>query len=290
MKMDKFALLVLFLVLGVNLYFRAYPLWFPQLKKDAIQQVRQQIYNDMQNKAQKDYPDFHLIAIDTLAKKMAKEYEHNNKQAVAKQIKDKYNEFKKPLQHNGKTFLMELDCWHWARYVKNIVLTGHPGDSIKGGRQWDDYMTAPQGQEVAYSRFSFYLTAWLYKPLKRLVSFDDFIFWVPLFYAAILLIVLFCFMRYYFGIFPAMIACLFVGLASIFLNRSFAGWFKTDSFNVLFPLLIVWTYLLARNSQFPFGWLMLSAFLVGLFSYTWTGWWYIIPIIGVFELLKGVLR
>ena len=38
---------------------------------------------------------------------------------------------------------MELDCWHWGRFVDNVLKLGHPGDETKGEFQKDNLTQAP---------------------------------------------------------------------------------------------------------------------------------------------------
>ena len=94
-------------------------------------------------------------------------------------------------------------------------------------------------------------------------------------------------------------ACLFVGLAPVFLDHSVAGWFDMDILNLTFPLLIAWSYLnIFPASPFPLPcgrgqggknnkavllWTFIAAFWIGLFSFTWVGWWFIFLIIIIYE-------
>ena len=270
----------LIVILALSFYFRLFSVYFPQFKAQAVQTINQNIYNNLQAQAQKDHPAYSSIAINTLTLRAAKDFKRQHGQEYKKAIADEYARLKAPLQHNGQTFLMELDCWHWARYVENTVKHGYPGDRIANGKQWDDLMLAPDGAELPYSRFNFYLSAGLYKVFSSFhrVSVQDFCFYLPLFYASIFLSVLFLFMCRYWGVVAGFITCLFVGFAPIFLTRSYAGWFKTDSFNILFPLLIVWAYLK--------DWPALAGILVGLFAFSWSGWWFIVPVIVAYQLCR----
>ncbi|MDD5155285.1 MAG: STT3 domain-containing protein, partial [Candidatus Omnitrophica bacterium] len=96
------------------------------------------------------------------------------------------------------------------------------------------------------------------------------------------------------GNLSAVISCLYVGLAPIFLPRSSAGWFDTDILNLLFPLLIVWTYLIAyekANLKSAVVYVCFSAFWLGVFCLTWINWWFIFCIIVLYEIvsLAGLL-
>ncbi|MCM8782739.1 MAG: dolichyl-diphosphooligosaccharide--protein glycosyltransferase subunit STT3, partial [Candidatus Omnitrophica bacterium] len=115
------------------------------------------------------------------------------------------------------------------------------------------------------------------------------LFYLPLFYVTLFIVALYGFSfscgRYIAGI----ISCLFIGLASIFLPRSCAGWFDTDILNLFFPLLIMWSYILSYVSttfKKRLFWLIVSTFLVGLFCFTWTHWWFIAMIIIIYEFIS----
>ncbi|MFC1675389.1 STT3 domain-containing protein, partial [Candidatus Omnitrophota bacterium] len=116
-----------------------------------------------------------------------------------------------------------------------------------------------------------------------------FLFYLPLLFTAIFLSLLFLFCRRYWSDAVGLIACLFVGLAPVFFQRSSAGWFDTDILNLLFPLLIVWSYL---ASQQAIGFtakalrICLAGFWVGLFSFTWMFWWFIFLIVIIYELFS----
>jgi dolichyl-diphosphooligosaccharide--protein glycosyltransferase len=95
---------------------------------------------------------------------------------------------------------------------------------------------------------------------------------------------LFCYYR--FGNLAALVSCIFVGSAPIFVARSCAGWFDMDVLSLLLPLLITWTYLKAHG-VLSFGrkilWICFSGFWTGIFCFTWPHWWFIFLIINIYE-------
>jgi len=195
---------------------------------------------------------------------------------------------------NGRTFLAELDCWHWARYTQNVVDLGHPGDKIINAKPIDALMLSPLGAEVIWPRLLFYLSAFLYQALGLFwpLPLFTFLFYLPLLFSAGLFLLLFLFCRRYWGNITAIIACLTVGLAPVLINRSSAGWFDTDILNLIFPLLTVWAYLLAqqaRGARRAVAWLILSGLWLGLFSFTWLYWWFIYFIIMFYEVISCFL-
>lgn len=103
------------------------------------------------------------------------------------------------------------------------------------------------------------------------------------------LLYLFCFNHW--GNICAIISCLYIGLAPIFLSRSSGGWFDMDILNLLFPLLIVWTYLMVyKTNVFKLKtlWIFFSSFWVGLFCFTWPGWWFIFLVVILYEIFSLV--
>lgn len=281
----------LIFVLGLNLYFRSFTIDFPQLRtqaKDIVAKtIQQSAIQDVQNK----FPQFYPTAKDEIVRTRVAEYKKQNKKIIKSQIQDLYLQLKNRYQDDaGQTYLMELDCWHWGRYVENVVRFGHPGDETIFGNQGDLFMLAPLGGKLEWDHFLYYFSAFLYKGISLFMKIPlfTFLFYLPLFFSAIFIVVLYVFTARYGGHLAGIISCLFIGLAPIFLQRSHAGWFDKDILNLLFPLLILWTYALAsvkaslRQKTF---WICFSAFWVGLFSFSWTHWWFVFFIIIIYESL-----
>ena len=285
--MKKYILFAFILaaVLGLNTYFRFFPAYFPQLKVQAERIVGQRIYGNIKQEIGKKFPGLDALAKDSLVEANYFQYKKNNEVIIRREIGKEYLKMKERFQdERGQTYLMELDCWHWARYVENVVKTGHPGDQTVGGRQLDLFMLAPQGNYILWDQFLFYLSAFLYKgfSLFKKVALFDFLFYLPLLFAAVFIAVLYMFSFRLGRHIAAVISCLFVGLSPIFMSRSCAGWFDKDILSLLFPLLVVWTYLLslfAYSLKRRLLWVFFSSFWVGIFCFTWTHWWFIFLII-----------
>lgn len=284
MKKDVFFRVIsLVLVLGLNLYFRSFTINFPQLRQQARNEIEQKTHQRVSAYINKKFPRRDNLAKKKLIKQRLASFRKRNRVRLNKLIDKRYLELKDKYQdENGTTYLMELDCWHWARYTENVLRLGHPGDTTKNGRQWDNLMLAPQGAGVG-NPFLFYLSAFLYKIFSYFwpTPLFTFLFYLPLFFTAVFITVLYFFTLRW-GNLCALISSLFVGLAPIFLPRNSAGWFDTDILNLLLPLLVVWMYILAydtQNRKKRIFWIVLSGFWVGLFSYAWIGWWFIFLIV-----------
>lgn len=292
MKKEKILFAVgLAVVLSVNLYLRSFPVHFPQLKTQAKEIVRQIVQQQAMAEVHKKFPQFYYSAKDAIVQSEIKQYYRFNLENIRKQTGDFYANMKNRYQDDsGQTYLMELDCWHWGRYVENTLKYGHPGDEVIGGKQWDMFMLAPEGAFINWEQFLFYLSAFLYKIFSFFnpVPVFTFCFYLPLFFVSVFSVILYLFSYRYGGHIAGLTSGFIVGLAPIFLPRSCAGWFDTDVLNMILPLLIVWAYImpfLSEQRKWKIFWTASSALLVGLFSFTWSRWWFILLVILIYEFL-----
>jgi dolichyl-diphosphooligosaccharide--protein glycosyltransferase len=292
MKKHIISIISLGIVLALNIYFRTFPINFPQLKTQAQDIVEQKIYKEAIQQIDKNFPEYSGLAKDRLIKTLVSDLRRQKKAEIKNLTQEEYRKLKDRYQDDhGQTYLMELDCWHWARYVDNVLRLGHPGDAVVNGKQWDNSMLAPLGYDLHWNYFLFYFSAFLYRvfSLFKFVPLFTFLFYLPLFFIAIFIITLYLFCFYQWGNLGATISCLFVGLAPIFLPRSCAGWFDMDILNLLFPLLTTWTYLKAFDAvsfKQRLFWVCFSAFWLGLFSFTWMFWWFIFLVIIIYEIFS----
>ncbi|MCM8783001.1 MAG: hypothetical protein NC909_01195, partial [Candidatus Omnitrophica bacterium] len=287
--------LSLSLVLCFNLYFRSFPFEFPHLKIRAKKMVMERIYQGLGYEVYKKFPQLNPLARERLIKQSVSDYSRINKKEIENEIRQLYLKLKDRYQDdNHQTYMFELDCWHWARYVENVLKHGYPGDELVYGEQRDLYMTAPLGFTMLWDRFLFYLSAFFYKIFSffKPVALFRFLFGLPLFFITIFIVVLFYFSFSFSRYIGAITSSLFVGLAPIFLPRSCAGWFDKDILNLLFPLLSCWCYLLGvvnKNFIKKTIWIILSSLWIGLFCFNWTHWWFIFFIIIIYGFFSFMI-
>ncbi len=281
-------------VLGANIYFRAGSIYLPQLKDQAKSIVEQKIRQEVIKGIDEKFSDLNIFAKKTLANVALSDYKKQNKKEVEKLIQENYFKLKDPYQDAaGQTYLSELDCWDWAKYTENVFHSGHVGDKVVDGKELNSFMLAPSGSYISWNNFLFYFSSFLYKVFSFInpAPLFNFLFYLPLFFTAVFIVLLYLFCFYHWDNLTAVITSLFVGLSPIFLSRSCAGWFDTDIFNLLFPLLIVWSYLLACSASsvhLRTRHMCIAGFWVGLFCCTWQYWWFIATIIFVCEAYSMV--
>ncbi|MDD5194964.1 MAG: STT3 domain-containing protein [Candidatus Omnitrophica bacterium] len=293
MKKYIFVLIPLLIVLGLNIYFRSFTINFPQFKKQAQGIVAENIRQRAAQEVYAKFPYYDPLAKEKLIKTRIVDYYAQAKGQIRQQVEDIYQQIKSRFQDdNGQTYLMELDCWHWARYTENVIYLGHPGDKIVNGKQFDDLMITPQGFFLPWDNFLFYFSALLFKIFSffKYVPLFTFVFYLPLFFTTLFVIVLYLFSYRLGGALCAITSALFIGLFPSFIPRSCAGWFDKDILNLVFPVIIIWTYLVCHethldNIRKKTLLLLFSSFWVGLFCFTWGSWWFIFVILLGYEIL-----
>lgn len=275
--------------IGINLYLRLFPAYFPQYKKQAEITVKNRYLEDIDKVMEQLYSDYNPYAKLTLRKELLKT-RLEDKEKFRQEVSAEYDKLKSRFQNEkGQTYLLELDPYHWMRYTENVLKNNYPGDKKAEGRNYDTYMLAPLGSSVCRQQFLFYLSAYLYKAagfFYKGIPLERFLFYLPLFYAAILLVILYFFTNNIFSHRAAFFTVLFAGLNAMFIQRSCAGWFDSDSLSLIMPLLIVWFILLALKQGNSLKKIILFAlfasFLQSIYVVVWTGWWFIFLVIAGF--------
>ena len=103
-------------------------------------------------------------------------------------------------------------------------------------------------------------------------------FWIGAFIASLAVIPAYLLVRRITNDYGGITAGILVGLAPSYFAHTFAGFFDTDMFNMLIPLLVVLFFvmsILAGDMKKRAIFAGLSAFSMLLFSIAWQGWWYI---------------
>ncbi len=272
--------LLLAICLGVNITVRVFPGYFPQLKNEAVLNIVDQhlqkipggTFNGTKTQARQGLEAVSQeILLDKAGFSKAVEKEYS-------QLKGRYQDFR------GQTFFMEYDPFSWAIWTRNIIKNGHPGDQKIDGKSRDSLMLAPQGAEVFYFRLLFYLSAFLFMGFSLLtpMPLDTFLFYIPVFYAAVFLILFYAFMVRWFSRLSAFLSTFFVGLTGMCISRSCAGWYDFDMLSLILALAVTWTLLEAvgprGNLRRTILLSLLAGFFQGLYAITWSGWWFMVVV------------
>jgi len=181
---------------------------------------------------------------------------------------------------NGLPYFSEMDSYYNFRMTQDYLNHGYLGDTIKNGTEWDLHSSFPPGQSAEYPPLIVYVTAFTYKfvSLFKHVPLNAIAIWIAPFIASLAVIPAYLLIRRITNDYGGITAALLVGLAPAYFAHTFAGFFDTDMFNMLMPLLVISFFILSilakdiKNRTMFAG---LSAISMMLFTLAWSGWWYI---------------
>jgi len=194
------------------------------------------------------------------------------------------------LDENNLPYMYELDSYYNYRLTRNYLEHGYLGDVIIDGREWDMHSYGPSGVPLDYPPLIVYLTAFIYKFINLFTSVPLLVvcFWLSAFIAPLAGVVAYLFTRRLTNEDGAMVAGILTVLAPFYFIRTVPGWFDTDIFIILFPLLVVWIFWEATINKDPKRSLILSGtagFAMFLFSLAWNGWQYYFYLMTFFSTL-----
>ena len=190
---------------------------------------------------------------------------------------------------NGLPYMYELDSYYNYRLTENYLNHGYIGDTIINGTQWDLHSYYPPGVPMDYPPFIVYLTTLIYKIVNLFSSTPLIVvcFWLPAFIGPLSGIVAYLFVRRFTNVYGAATAGLLMTTAPFYFIRTVPGWFDTDMFNIIFPLLIVWFFFEAIHSENNVKRILftcLSVISMLFFAIAWEGWQYYFYLIVLFSI------
>lgn len=285
--------ILLITVLFVNIYFRMGSAFLPFTENRAKNSVINDFKKSTQKLIDERFKDLPPPAKYKAMQNLVDKWTKTNKSSINDAIRSKRKEIRSYWQdESGQTFLLEIDPYHWFRLVRNLITHGRIGDKVIDDVQYDSFMLAPVGVKVEpslHKNLLVYTSSYLFRAARKFtkdISLMHFLFYLPVLMSSLALIAAFfmCFSLNQSKVnISGFFAALCLGLAPMYLQRSTAGWFDTDSYIVLFLLLSVWTFYLSLKDDSPLRvrslFALASGISIGLFSFTWDGWWYIFSLI-----------
>lgn len=196
-------------------------------------------------------------------------------------------------EENGLPYFSEMDSYYNFRMTQDYLDHGYLGDTKKDGINWDLHSFYPPGRSAEYPPMIVYVTAFLYKLANIFGQVPLLVvcFWTTALIASLCVIPAYFFVRGITNDYGGIAAAIIVGLSPFYLSHTFAGFFDTDMFNMLLPLLIVWFFSLGittTETRKKIIFSVLAALSMVIFSLSWEGWWYIFYIL-VFATIAFIL-
>ena len=181
---------------------------------------------------------------------------------------------------NGLPYFSEMDSYYNLRMTQDYIDHGYLGDTIINGTEWDLHSSFPSGQSAEYTPLIVYFTAFTYKFVNLFthVPLNAVAIWIAPFIASLAVIPAYLLVRRITNDYGGITAGLLVGLAPAYFAHTFAGFFDTDQFNMIVPLLVVMFFIysmLANTMKSRTIYAALAGFAMLLFTVAWSGWYYI---------------
>jgi len=195
---------------------------------------------------------------------------------------------------NGIFYMHDMDAYYNYRLTRNLLDHGYLGDEKLNGLEWDSHSYYPPGVPLDYPPLIAYLSVFAYY-LVNLFSKIPLLwicFWLPAFIAPLAGVVGYLFVKRITNNYGALAAGLLIVLAPLYYIRTVPGFFDTDMFNLVFPLLIMWFFweaIESNNLKNRYIFSILAAIFMFIFSLAWNGWQYLFYLILLFCIFYSIV-
>ncbi|AXV40722.1 STT3 domain-containing protein [Methanobacterium sp. BAmetb5] len=184
-------------------------------------------------------------------------------------------------EDNGLPYFSEMDSYYNYRLTENFVEHGYLGDTIKNGTDWDLHSYFPPGRSAEYPPLIAWITAFFYYLANIFGDYSllQVSFWTSAIVASLCIIPAFFFVRDITNDYGGIAAAIMVGLSTFYFSHTFAGFFDTDMFNMILPILVVWFFsvsITATERRKKILYAVYASISMLVFSLAWSGWWYIL--------------
>ncbi len=258
--------------------------------------VHNSIRSQLRGSIADQYPHLPDANKNTLVEEQLQQILSQQQASVDTQIEATAGYFRSRFQYEegGRSYpyMPDIDPYVYVRYAKNYLAHGYIGDEMTAdGRQIDNHQFAPLGNEITGKTLHPYVLAYIHKIASVLspgIPLFQSTAYMPLIFMLLAMIPAFFIARRYGGNLAGVIAATALIVHPALTGRTVWGHADTDSYVIFFPLMIVWLFLESYDQKEQWKRLGLGAlagFFVGMFAFSWGGWWYIFDfIIGVIAL------
>lgn len=200
---------------------------------------------------------------------------------------------------NGGLPLLEADPYYYLGLTRHLLKTGKLWDIRSGRDYFNSMMLAPTG---CYYPIDFHPVVGLilhksFILFNSQLSLEQTVRWVPIL-LTLLTLVLFIWVGariYHLPTLSLLLGGLHLSITPIYLKRSLIGWYDTDPYNVLFPLLItVFFGVLSTKKTLTYkvrySLALTTGFTILLYSLFWRGWSLVCVFLFVIALFSALFQ
>lgn len=234
---------LIFLSIAINIFFRTDIQSDLSIKTRVSSQVYGEIRKTQMDKVDAEWHMSNDFVKDKKLDSLFDLYVKENRAKIDKKIAMRFNEeISYVRSKNNIIYFRDTDSFRWMRRVENLLNTGHFGTIHKDGKEYDDLVLASEGRTIEPIRLHYYLSACFYKVLNLFnskLSLMDSLGLMPVFLSSVMVLAVFA-ASYLLGLtfLGSFVASLVIGLSPVVVHRTGAGYYDTDIYNLIFPLLI----------------------------------------------------
>lgn len=298
----NYIIFLLLIPIFLSVFIRIQTVYLPLIDDAAENNIRSYIQASIEESVTAQYPNLPAANKQNLVQQQLQELYAKGtinyggqEVSIDELVKENARLIKENFQDDyGLTYLGEIDPWYFYRLTENYLEHSYEGDIEINRRYYDDHQLAGTPREYLgggtsrLPHFHVMVEVYLYKavhlflPNMRLMTM---VYFLPVFLATLCVIPAFFLVKRVGGAIGGLAAATLVAVHPAFIGRTIAGFSDTDSYNILFPLLVMWTFIGAIEAETwkkALSLATIAGFIIGVFSFTWGGWWYI------YDFLLGV--
>ncbi|KUK01901.1 MAG: Oligosaccharyl transferase STT3 subunit related protein, partial [Methanobacteriaceae archaeon 41_258] len=196
---------------------------------------------------------------------------------------------------SGLPYFSEMDSYYNYRLTMNYLHKGILGDTKVNGEDWDLHSYYPPGRSVDYPPLIAYVTSFAYHLANMFGDYPLTVvaYWIGAIIGSLCVIPAYLLTRKMSNDYGGIVAAIIIGLTPVYVSHTYAGFFDTDMFNMILPLLFIWFFVESISADtFKRRLAFLSAAIISilLFSMAWVGYIFYVVLVGVFIIVYFLLK
>jgi dolichyl-phosphooligosaccharide-protein glycotransferase len=283
-------LCLIFIAILFSTYFRMMPDNLPITDTWAENTVHSFYLNQITNQINQQYPNLPEQNKNSLINKEFENFLKENKGMYNQQIVTTSQQYKNQMQdENGQTYLLAIDPYYWYNLAKWRIESGHWGNTLNENQEdWSYNYDGREGRPMHFEFHSFIIfILYSFLSIFSSISILKTSFYLPVILIGISIIPAFFIGKRISGNVGGFFASMIVAINSALLSRTPAGFSDTDSYQIFFPLFIVWLIFEAFEVEKIQNKILLpslSGLMMGIYLLAWQGGTFILNIIlaGIF--------
>ncbi len=318
--LDKYKVVFLIMIpIILSVYFRMYPAYLPITDDWATNSVNNYYKNQILAQVNQQYPNLPDANKDALVNEEFNKLLKEQGDLMNQQIEQTSQQFKEQFKdEQGHTYLGSIDPYYYQRHIENYLERGQAGTiytneiedpspqelmwlgyDFSKKLDWDGERMAPIGAPTEMSLHTYFGVFFhkiylIFNPGQSVMAS---MFFLTVIVSGLAVIPAFFIGKKLAGNVGGFFTSTMLAINANFLARTMGGSPDTDPYPVFFPLMVVWCFIESitqKSIKKRVLFASLAGLFVGLFGFSWQGWWFIFDIImagvGIYIFLLIIIQ